>query len=321
MIRIRPYEWLHMEVPGGGRMGEARVSGTLYITPKRVVVQGAAGPVWTHPVKDLKVRAEGRSGVLAGPDGRQVTWTSKNTPVAWWGNAIAFWKGGILQDVAETDGLPPAFGDIVELPDALYHAGWRIRRYDSKTLAEGGIAGNMPDTEEFRRTVRHTNIILAALYHDGFPDGPPPAYYRRTLRRHALTHITKLVWGWKTALRQITDVVRGRGHLAGWNNLFPDSAHWPDRWFEPKPLAPAKSEWHHEINPGSCGGHPYDILERCRAMIPVMVRVADELHENPTHNPYLRMRQLYEAMRDGRDIPPPPREALPLARAAAGNPW
>ncbi|MCE2509221.1 MAG: hypothetical protein J4G04_08025 [Nitrosopumilaceae archaeon] len=56
-------------------------------------------------------------------------------------------------------------------------------------------------------------------------------------------------------------------------------------------------------------------------MIPVAIRVADELHERPGHNPCLRMRQLYEAVRDGRDIPPPPREALTLARAATDNPW
>ncbi len=35
MIRIKPLEWLHMEVRGSGRLGNSKVSGTLYLTPKR----------------------------------------------------------------------------------------------------------------------------------------------------------------------------------------------------------------------------------------------------------------------------------------------
>lgn len=56
-------------------------------------------------------------------------------------------------------------------------------------------------------------------------------------------------------------------------------------------------------------------------MIPITARVADGLHENPTHNPCLRMRQVFEAVRDGKPLPTPPREALPPAGSAAGSPW
>jgi hypothetical protein len=40
-----------------------------------------------------------------------------------------------------------------------------------------------------------------------------------------------------------------------------------------------------KINPAGCGGTTYHILERCRKMIPLITRVADEPHENPNHNP------------------------------------
>ena len=319
VIRIRPYEWLHMEVRGAGRLAGGKISGVLYVTPHRVVMQGNDGPAWSAPVGDLDVKAEGRTGVLSTPDGRRATWKS-DTPVSWWGNAILFWKRGIMPDVKRTDGPPPAFGDIAELPEVLARTAWNIRWYGRETLAAEGL-GTPPMSDKLESAIHQTNMILAALRHDGFPDGPPPVYFRMMLRRHALVHATHMVWGWKNGLQYITDVIRGRGHLARAGRESAPFADWPDRWYEPKPFAPAKRGWHHEINPASCGGHPYAILERCRAMIPVMTRVADELHENPTHNPYLRMRQLYEAIRDGKPLPPPPREALPLARAAASDPW
>lgn len=319
MIRIRPYEWLHMGVRGSGRLAGGRISGMLYVTPHRVVIQGGDGPAWSASVRDLTVKSEGRSGVMSTPDGRHVTWKS-GMPVARWGNAILFWKRGIIQDAKKTDGQPPTFGDIAELPEVLARTAWNIRWYNRETLAAEGL-GTPPESDEFKKTTHHTNMILAALRHDGFPNGPPPAYYRRMLRRHALAHATHMVWGWKSGLLYITDVICGRGYMARAGREFAEFAGWPDRWYEPKPFAPARREWHHEINPASCGGCPYQILEKCRAMIPVMTRVADELCETPTHNPYLRMRQLYEAIRDGRPLPPPPREALPLARAAASDPW
>ena len=319
MIRILPYEWLHMEARGSGRLAGGRISGTLYVTPHRAVIQGRDGPVWSAPVKTLDVKAEGKAGVLSTPDGRRLTWKS-GTPVSWWGSAILFWRRGVLQGVKKTDGPPPTFGDIAELPEALARTAWNVRWYGREELAAEGL-GTPPGGDGFERTARRTNMILAALRHDGFARGPPPAYYRRMLRRHALVHITHMVWGWKTGLDYITRVIRGRGHMARAGGGFLRHADWPDRWYEPKPFAPAGREWHHEINPAHCGGHPYQILRECRAMIPVVTRVADELHENPTHNPYLRMRQLFEAIRDGRPPPPPPREALPLARAAASDPW
>lgn len=320
MIRIRPYEWLHMEVSGSGYVGREKVSGTLYITPHRVTIQGSKGPAWSAPIKTLEVSSRGNTGIMTTPDGHKVEWKSKKTPVAWWGNAIRFWKAGVIPTPPKADGPPPTFSSIEELPDIMSQSNWNIRWYNRETLAECGIPGKMPDGEEFDRIARRTNIILAALLHDGFPDGPPPAYYRMALRRHALTDITHTVWAWREGLRYITSVMAGKNSPKAYNN-YKRYAGRPDKWYEPKPIAPMKTEWHHEINPASSGGHPYAIRERCRAMIPIVSQVADDLHENPTHNPYLRMRQVFEAVRDGKQLPVPPREALPLARNAAGNPW
>lgn len=316
MIRIRPQEWLHMEVKGSGRMGNAKVAGTLYVTPKRVVIQGKDGPLWESPLKDLTVKVEGRTNTLATRDGREVTWTSK-IPVAWWGNAIRFWKRGIIQNAKPVDGPPPSFGEITELPDVLRNTPWNVRWYD--TLAEEGIPGDIPQSDEFLSVSRRTNIILAALRHDGFPDGPPPAFYVMMLRRHALTHITNLVWSWRNALRYLTAVVTGRGRDARADKVGMVFASWPDRLYAPKPFT--KPDWYQQMNPACCGGHPYQMIERCRMMIPIVTRVADELHEHQGHNPYLRMRQLFEAILDDKPLPPPPREALRLARAATNNPW
>lgn len=321
MIRIGPNEWLHMAVPGSGKMGRNKVSGTLYITPKRVVIQGRDGPVWSSPINGITtIQAKGKEGRMSTTAGLEVSWSSK-VPVAWWGNAINFWKKGIIQDAKKVDGPPPTFSDIAELPDILANTNWRIRRYGRDELTSEGIPGDIPDTDDFRKVARDTNVILAALRHDGFPDGPPPTYYRLMLRRHALVHITKLVWGWKRAERYIISVISGHGHRPDSARMFPVFAIWPDRWIEPKPFQGVDREWYHEINPASCGGHPYEILQKCRAMLPVITRVADELHEDPTYNPYLRMRQLFESIRDNTPIPPAPREALQLARAATGNPW
>lgn len=320
MIRIRPYEWLHMEVKGSGTVGRKKAAGTLYITPHRVTIQGREGPEWSAPVKSLSVSARGSTGRLETPEGHRIEWKSK-TPPAWWCNAVLFWKAGVITGTSQVDGAPPSFGNVEELPDILRQTKWSIRWYDRESLEACGIQGTIPDTEEFDRVCRRTNIILAALRHDGFPDGPPPAYYRIMLRRHALADITHTVWAWREGLRYITNVIAGKGSDPKAYNNYKLYAGRPDRWYEPKPIAPKKKEWHHELNPASCGGHPYQIRERCRSMIPVAMRVADELHETPSHNPYLRMRQIYEAVRDGRDLPPPPREALPLARTATDNPW
>lgn len=103
--------------------------------------------------------------------------------------------------------------------------------------------------------------------------------------------------------------------------MFPAFAAWPDRWHEPKPFDPAKTRWHRRINPACCGGHPCQMLQTCGKMIPPVARAAGGLHENTTFHPYIRMRQLLEAIRDYAPIPPSPREALPPARAAADNPW
>ena len=319
MIRIRPYEWLHMEVLGSGRLGKRKVSGTLYITPHRVVIQGANGPEWSAPIKDITVSSRGSTGKLEAPDGN-IEWKSKMHP-AWWCNAILFWKDGVVTGHRKVDGAPPAFRDIADLPDALRPTRWNIRWYDRDTLMSYGIPGKIPDTDEFNTVCRHTNMILAALRHDGFHDGPPPTYYRMMLRRHALTQVTHFAWGWREAKRHIMDVISGKDRLPRAYADFHDDMAWPDRWYESKPFANTDREWHHEINPASCGGPTYHILEKCREMIPIITRVADELHENPTHNPYLRMRQVYEAVRDGKNIPAPPREALPMAKQAAGSPW
>ena len=115
------------------------------------------------------------------------------------------------------------------------------------------------------------------------------------------------MWARREGLRYITGVISGKNSPRAYNN-YKRYAGRPDKWYEPKPIIPMKTEWHHELNPASCGGHPYDIRERCRSMIPVVTQVADELHENPTHNPYLRMRQVFEAVRDGKPLPTPPRE-------------
>ncbi|MBI1658908.1 MAG: hypothetical protein IS632_09105 [Thaumarchaeota archaeon] len=90
-------------------------------------------------------------------------------------------------------------------------------------------------------------------------------------------------------MRYITGVISGRNPSKAYNN-YKRYADRPDKWYEPKPVAPMKTEWHHGLNPASCGGHLYRIRELCRSMMPIVARVADELHENPTHNPYLRMR-------------------------------
>ncbi len=201
-------------------------------------------------------------------------------------------------------GAPPSFGSIAELPEMMRNTAWNIRWYTAEELYREGIEGDIPDTEQFEKVAHDTNIILAALRHDGFPNGPPPAYYRTMLRRHALVTITRMVWGWRAAESYLTRMVGGRGHLAGGDKMFPAFAGWPDRWHEPKPLG-GDRKWHHDISPTTLGGHPYQMLERCREMIPVVVRVADELHEDPGHNPYLRMRQLLEAIGNGR--PPPAR--------------
>ena len=320
MIRIKPYEWLHLKVPGSGRLGRTKVSGMLYITPHRVVIQGGNGPAWSSPIHALDVKSRGGTGRLETEDGHQIEWKSKMHP-AWWCNAILFWKDGVVAGRTDVDGPPPIFRNIAELPEAISRSKWNIRWYDRDTLAKYGIPGTIPATDEFDRVCRHTNIILAALRHDGFPNGPPPTYYRLMLKRHALTQITHLAWGWREARRHVRDVVCGRDRLARAYAEYHADMGWPDRMYEPKPFAGTESKWHHEINPASSGGTTYQILERCRKMIPVVTRVADELHENPTQNPYLRMRQLFEAIRDGKKIPPPPREALELARDATDNPW
>ena len=316
MIRLRPYEWLHMEVPGSGRVSESRVSGTLYITPHRIAIQGKDGPAWSAPVRHTTVSKDGR---ISSDGVHHITWKSK-IPVDWWGNAVMFWKRGILYGVKQTHGPPPAFGNVAELPEVLArHPQWNIRWYNRMTLATGGL-GKPEETEEFNTVSRHTNMILAALRHDGYPRGPPPAYMKKMIARHALTHITHMVWGWKNGLRYISDVISGRGHRAQANRKAFPFADWTDRWYEHKPYR-RKREWYHEINASSCGGSTYQIYQTCHTMIPIISRVADELHENPTHNPYLRMQMLYESIRDNKPVPPPPREALPLARAAANDPW
>lgn len=292
------------------------MDGTLYITPKRVVVQGGKGPLWESPISRLTVQSDGTLSI----NDRSIRWKSK-VPVAWWANAILFWKKGIVCDANKMDGPPPSFGDIAELPDVLSKTRWNIRWYNRETLMAEGIDGDIPDTEEFHRVSQHTNMILAALRYDGFHDGPPPSHYRQMLKRYALTHITGLVWGWKHAEMYMQDMISGKGHRAWYNIPALKFANWPDRWHEPKPYKPHKSQWYHQMNPACIGGHPYNMLHQCRTMIPIITKVADELHENPTHNPYLRMRQLFEAIRDDKKLPPPPREALSLARAAANEPW
>lgn len=317
MIRIRPLEWLHMEVRGSGRLGNSKVSGTLYLTPKRVIIQ-AGGPVWEANLSDLTIQPDGKTAIMTA-DSREVTWTSK-TPITWWGNAIRFWQKGVIQNAKPTDGPPPSFGDITELPEIIRNSKWSIRQYNQQELSAEGIPGEIPTSDEFTRTSYRTNMILAALRHDGFPDGPPPAFYQMMLRRHALTHVTNLVWSWRSALRYVTAIISGKGRQASTDKIGLVFASWPDRLFEPKPLT-VDPGWYHQMNPASCGGHPYQMLEQCRRMMPIITRVADELHDHQGHNPYLRMRQLFEAIRDNQPLPTPPREALRLARAATNQPW
>ena len=141
------------------------------------------------------------------------------------------------------------------------------------------------------------------------------------LKRHALTQVTHFVWGWREARRHMLDVVSCRDRLPRAYAEFHTGMGWPDRMYEPKPFAGTELKWCHEINPASCGGSAYQIIEKCRKMIPIISKVADELHENLTQNPYLRMRQLFEAARDGRDMPTPPSEGLTPARDATDSPW
>lgn len=59
---------------------------------------------------------------------------------------------------------------------------------------------------------------------------------------------------------------------------------------------------------------------RCRAVTSTTTRAADGLHESPTHSPCRRMRQTCGAMRDGQNVPAPPRKALHPARAGGRKP-
>ncbi len=325
MIRIRPNEWLHMEFKGSGKINNTqKISGTLYMTNRRVVIQGSDGPIWTGLIKDMTVSVE--NDICHMKVGRDdVTWKSSTIPVSWWGNAIMFWKKGTILapdggEPSHNYGIyPPVYNDITELPDLIKNSEWNIRWYTKDELEQCGM-GTPENSDGFERTVYKTNLILAALRHDGFPQGPPNTHLRMLHRRHALVHVTYLVWGWKQGIRHMMTRVTGYGHYAG-DGQIAMYRQPPDKMFEPKPFSPIKREWHHEINPAHCGGHTYEILETCHRMLPIITRVADELHADPTWHPYIRLRQIYEAIRDDKAIPPPVKEALPLARAATDNPW
>ncbi|MXY37403.1 MAG: hypothetical protein F4Y82_06035 [Cenarchaeum sp. SB0665_bin_23] len=68
MIRIKPYEWLHMTVEGRGSAGKTKLNGTLYITPHRIVIQTANGPEWSANIKDITVQSKDTIRIQ---DGRQ----------------------------------------------------------------------------------------------------------------------------------------------------------------------------------------------------------------------------------------------------------
>lgn len=332
MIRLRPYEWLHMTVPGTGTTGRSKLGGRLYISPHRLVIQNRRGPVWTADMKDVESVTQ---DTVAIRDGRRLKWNSKT--YTWWPEAVKFWKDGVVVIRHTTHEPLPPYTTIHELPEALQRTKYDIRWYDAQTL------GIQDETEEFKKTARDTNIILAALRHDGFPHGPPPVYYTRMLQRNALAYVTSLVWYWQSQQRRIINIITGKGHLGGEGVLSrphrvnveegedalkkypPGPGNWmmdhPDGWFEPKPFAPQKAEWYDELNPGFLGGHPYWMLERCYEMIPIVRRIADILHEDPTHSPYLRIREVYRALKNKKKIPPPPINALEAARTATNNLW
>ena len=315
MIRLKPYEWLHMIIPGKGASGKNRLVGSLYMMPYRVVIQNKSGPVWMAEISDIEVLSKDTIRVQ---DGRQLKWTTKSH--LWWTEAIKFWKEGVVQD--NTDPLP-TYTTIHELPETMQRSRYNIRWYNKDTLHVE------KETDEFKKAAKDTNIILAALRHDGFPNGPPPREYVRALQRHALVHVTGLVWFWLASKRRLFNIITGRGHQNGegyLNKHFGNDhnawiAEHPDSYYMAKPFALKRPEWHHEIHPGTLGGHPYMMLEQCNKMIPIIRRLADIIHEKPTHAPYLRIRQGYEALKTDRPIPPTPLAALPAAKAATNELW
>ena len=330
MIRIKPFEWLHMTVEGRGSAGKTKLNGTLYITPHRIVIQTGNGPEWSADIRDITVQSKDTIQVQ---DGRQLKWSSKNT---WWTEAIKFWKEGVVTNIQHTDDPLPTYSTIQELPNIIRNTRYNIRWYDKTTL------NIQRETDEFKKVARDTNIILAALRYDGYTNGPPPIHHVRMLQRHALVYATNLAYSWKSAQRRILNIIQGKGHLAGegmldrhdWNG--PD--HWladhPDIYHMSKPIAqyvsadnpirappPPPPKWNQTLSPTILGGHPYGMLHKCRTMIPIVMKLADEMHENPTHTPYMRIKQIYLALLQNAAIPPPPVAALPAARNATGNLW
>ena len=320
MIRARPWEWRHLEVKGSGDLGGRKVAGTLHITTRRCVLQTAGGPVWEANHLDTEVSSGKNAVGILRAGGSILNWKSKGKPVSWWGNAILFWKAGILVRKLEPHGYPPKVGDPRDLAVSMRGTSWAFREYTAEELSKCGIEGKMPETDAFKRACDDTNMILAALSHDGYPQGPPPAAHLHMIRRHALTNVAALVWAWKNAKLYVGDIIRGKGHLGRACVRFLEHASWPDRYFESKPYG-GEAEWHHRMNPASLGGMPYVMLEHIGRMIPVMERVAGELHREPTDNPYRRLREVFEAYEAGDAAPDPARGALEAARVAAGKPW
>lgn len=319
MIRARPWEWRHLEIKGSGDLGGRKVAGTLHITTRRCVLQTSGGPVWEANHTDTEV-SQGKNGLgILRANNSILNWKSK-VPVSWWGNSILFWKAGTLVRKLEPHGYPPRLGDPRELASTLRGTSWAFREYDAKELKKCGIEGDIPETDSFRKTCANTNMILAALSYDGHAQGPPPAAHLHMVRRHALTNVSALVWAWKNARLYVRDIIRGKGYLGRACVRFLEHASWPDRYFEEKPYG-AEPEWHHRMNPASLGGMPYTLLERIDTMIPVLERVAADLHREPTDNPYRRLRELFEAREAGEAPPDPSRGALEAARVAAGRPW
>ena len=340
-IRIKPYEFLQMKIPD---VSSSNGKGSLYITPQRIILCTKNGPVYEKNIQDIEqITGTGYKGTIITNED-ELSISTKNFTSSTWGKTIEFWKKGVLQNI-KMKNIPkvdeienavelqikqhmidsfdlPTYSDIRELPEILQNSDFSFRPYNITELEkEDGPEGKIKKSKELDKIVQDTNIVLAALRYDGFILGPPPAYYIRMLQRHCLNFIDTLLYNWIQGKEYITDVIRGKGYLARASARFLEFASWPDRFYVSKPYMPNKQEWYHEINPASLGGFPYNILQKCSTMIPIIQKTANEIHKEPTNNPHMRLREVYLSIRDGKPIPIPKQSTMEVARQYTEYPW